>query len=136
MGARSVVQLDVPRWIRRHCSWLEVGRLGGAMHGILSHLEWWYHLLLHNICLEMKIQCICCVNNQHDVHLYNAVLSCHNVQWLLVLFSLKMPGFLASMVCSNSGASPSGSSLPRLSFSSLETHMEKVQRYYKLVGTK
>jgi len=37
-----------------------------------------------------------------------------------ILFSLKMPGFLASMVCSSSGASPSGSSLPRLSFSSLE----------------
>lgn len=30
-----------------------------------------------------------------------------------------MPGFLASKVCSSTGASPSGSSLPRLSFSSL-----------------
>lgn len=43
---------------------------------------------------------------------------------MFVLFSLKMPGFLASMVCSNTGASPSGSSLPRLSFSSLENTQE------------
>lgn len=36
-----------------------------------------------------------------------------------ILFSLKMLGFLDSTVCSSTGMSPSGSSLPRLSFSSL-----------------
>lgn len=60
----------------------------------------------------------------------------HNVQQarISILCSLKMPGFLASMVCSSTGASPSGSSLPRLSFSSLKTHKEVHSQSKTLTG--
>lgn len=60
--------------------------------------------------LRMKTVCF-------EVHQYESNNYCQNRDSLL--FSLKMPGFLASKVCSSKGASPSGSSLPRLSFSSL-----------------
>lgn len=121
----SVLQLDAPGWTGRDCRWLEVCRLGGAMHGILCDLEGWYHWLLHNICIAMKLRLLTNISMKLD-----CILSHCNVQHVHVsiLFSLKMPGFLASMVCSNSGASPSGSSLPRLSFSSLKNI--QVQSHY------
>lgn len=44
----------MPWWIGRNRSWLEVCRLGRAMHGI--HLKRLYHWLLHDICLEIKLR--------------------------------------------------------------------------------
>lgn len=69
-----------------------------------------------------------CVQPQrgYDLNWYSVIqlnissLPPQTLHWIGILLSLKILGFLDSRVCRSTGMSPSGSSLPKLSFNSLK----------------